>query len=269
MGLSIIIVNYNGEKYLENCIGSIQQTLSFNDYEIIIVDNASTDGSLVLLKKKFPFVKVLEQDVNLGFGKANNRGVKEAKYSNILLLNNDTILHDDISTLINQLEEDSSMGGITIKMVDGKGNYLINTGSFPKPLSLLRISNLKPKNKELISGKFISKRIETDWISGAFFLTRKNVWESVNGFDEDFFMYVEDVDMCKRIKDKGFKFYFYPDYSFTHFVGFSFNREIQLLKGYLLYSKKHFKGLGQILALVLIYINITYKKLKLMFLKNK
>lgn len=259
MKLSIIIVNYNGKHFLKDCFESIALHCSSMDFEIIVVDNNSTDGSQKYIKEQFPQVVLLDMNNNLGFGKANNTGVNQSKGENILLLNNDTILLDNLGEVIKEIEKEE-IGIIGVKMLNGYKTYTPSVGKFPKPLDLIQLSNLNESRKEFINGSFMSKSYEVDWVSGSFMLMKRKDWDKINGFDEDYFMYVEDVDLCKRMHNLGKKIVFITNISYIHFVGFNKSREIKLINGYKLYSSKHFNYIYSILAAICLKINYVYKK---------
>lgn len=259
MQLSIIIVNYNGKNFLKNCFESIILHCSSITYEIIVVDNNSSDGSQAYIKEEFPEVILFDMKENLGFGKANNFGVAHSKGDNILLLNNDTILLGSLATLIEEIEKED-IGIIGIKMLNGDKVYTSSVGKFPKPLDLLKLSNLNEKRKEFITGVFKEDKYKVDWVSGSFMMITRKDWESISGFDEDFFMYVEDVDLCKRMEKLGKKIIFISNINYVHFVGFNKSREVKLINGYKLYSQKHFNFINSTLAAICLKINYVYKK---------
>ncbi|MCI2228619.1 glycosyltransferase family 2 protein [Polaribacter sp. MSW13] len=257
--LSIVIVNYNGESYLEDCINSIYKYCSSIDFEIVIVDNKSTDNSVALLKNQYPEINLIESKDNLGFAGGNNLAVKKSLGENILLLNNDTILLQDISPAVKELKKKKT-GIVGIKMLNAKKEYLTSVGKFPNALSLLKFSWLEDKRQEFLIGDFSKERYLVDWVTGAFLLTTKKIWNQVKGLDEDYFMYVEDVDFCKKVSKLNYSVVFLPTLSYIHFVGFNKTREIKLIKGYNLYSSKHFNFVNSILAKICLKINYVYKK---------
>ncbi len=260
--LSIIIVNYNGKNFLKACIDSIDNYLQSIRYEVVIIDNNSTDDSVSFLKKNYPTLSLIENKRNVGFAAANNQGVRMAAGETLLLLNNDTVLMGDISEALRLLNEDDTIGAVGIKMLDGNKNYLPSFGKFPKPFNLLRISNLSYQFEEAQSGEFRSKDPrDVDWISGAFLLTKKRYWNTVGGLDEDYFMYVEDVDFCKKLQYIQLKSVFLPDPFFVHHVGFNSKREHLLIKGYSIYASKHFNTFEEKIAKLLLYINYAFKKI--------
>lgn len=257
--LSIIIVNYNGENYLENCINSIYTHCRNINFEIVITDNNSKDNSLSIIRNNYPEVILIESKENLGFAGGNNIAVKKSSGKNILLLNNDTVLQQNILPALNELNKDS-IGVVGIKMLDEKEEYLSSVGKFPNPLSLIKLSLLNDKRNDFVSGEFSKNLYNVDWLTGAFLLTKKALWDKVNGLDEDYFMYVEDVDFCKKISSLGYKIIFLSNISYIHFVGFNKSREIKLIEGYKLYSDKHFNFFNSILAKICLKINHVYKK---------
>ena len=146
-------------------------------------------------------------------------------------------------------------------MRDGNKQYVPSVGKFPSPLKMLKFSFLNERRLEFISGKFDSdKTYNVDWVSGAFMLMRKKDYDAVQGFDPDYFLYVEDVDLCKRMADAGKKCIFIPSLSYLHFVGFNKSREIFLIKGYQIYAGKHFFGLSRTIANVMLAINKMIKR---------
>jgi GT2 family glycosyltransferase len=259
--ISVIIVNFNGQEYFKNCLNSLFRSLTGISHEIIVVDNDSTDGSCNYLEESYPMVRIIRSKKNLGFGVGNNLGVSKAKGKAILLLNNDTILLDHLSTALKILYEDKNHGIITINMLNAQKNYISAVGRFPSPFRLIRISFLNYNREVFKSGRFDKKKYYVDWVTGAFMLMRKADYLKVNGFDPDYFMYVEDVDLCKKIKVLGKKRVFLPNLNYIHFVGFNKTREILLIKGYKTYASKHFNKWGNLIAKAALKINLTAKTL--------
>lgn len=258
--LSVIIVNYNGISFLEECFNSLENNLIGISYEIIVVDNDSQDESCNFIKNHFPKVKLIESNQNLGFGKANNLGVQNAIGETILLLNNDTILLDNLLPAIETLYSKPEIGIVAINMLDANKNFLSAVGRFPSPFKLIKISFLNDNRKVFKTGIFNEVLYEVDWVSGSFMLLKKADFEAVNGFDSDYFMYIEDVDLCKKLEKIGKKCVFRADLNYIHFVGFNKSREIKLIEGYKLYSDKHFNFFNSIFAKICLKINHVYKK---------
>lgn len=230
--ISVIIVNYNVKELLEQCIKSILSASQKLNVEIIVVDNNSFDGSIEHLKTKFPNqpkLKLIESPVNLGFAKANNLGVKEAAGEYLLILNPDTILQEDtLEKTLQFYKTTPGIGAMTCKLILPNGKLdLACRRSFPTPsvavYRILGLSRIFPKNR--MFGKYNltylneNETYEVDAIVGAFMLIKKDIYEKVKGFDEDYFMYGEDLDLCFRIKKEGYGIYYYPDTSIIHYKG--------------------------------------------------
>lgn len=230
--ISVIIVNYNVKELLAQCITSILSASKNLKVETIVIDNNSFDNSVENLKEKFstePNVKIIASPINLGFAKANNLGAKEAKGEYLLILNPDTILQED--TLDRSLafyKSQQGTGAMTCKLILPNGQLdLACRRSFPTPsvavYRILGLSRLFPNSKTF--GKYNltyldeNKTYEVDAIVGAFMLIKKNIYVEVNGFDEEYFMYGEDLDLCYQIKKAGYKIFYYPDTSIIHYKG--------------------------------------------------
>ena len=260
--LSIIIVNYNGQTFFEACFESIKQKLSDIDYEIVVLDNCSKDNSVAFIKEKYPEIVLIESKENLGFGKGNNEAVKHAKGQNILLLNNDTILLDRLDDALHLVNNNITIGAIGIKMLDRKKKYIYATGNFPNIINLFWMKRAFLINNEFRTGIFSKDIYEVDWLTGSFILMRKAIYEAISGFDEDYFLYVEDVDFSKRIEKLGLKRIFLTKFSYIHFVGFNKSKNPLLVKGYKTFISKHYKGFYKTVCFAALLINSSIKKLK-------
>ncbi len=260
--LSVIIVNYNGYKYLKECFDSLYEHLNTISFEIIVIDNNSHDDSCSYIKSNYPEIKLIESKINYGFGKGNNEAVKHASGNYLLLINNDTIVLDDLRPVLDYLKSDSSIGAIGINMFSGEKKYLPVCGNFPNIQNMFWMKKIQENKKEFVLGKFTKNEYEVDWLSGSFLMMPRKVYEEVNGFDEDYFLYVEDVDLSKRIADKGYKRIFLTEYRYIHFVGFNSSKKPLLVKGYETYISKHFKGINKIPILTSLKINKLVKKIK-------
>ncbi len=223
--LSIIIVNYNGMKFLEDCLNSIKHLVSV-PHEVIIVDNASTDKSCEYLERTFPETTLIKNEKNLGFSAGNNIGVKKALGEYVLLLNNDTLLRTDLKVAIDIFAKNEKLGVLGGRLFYGNGSLQfslgyehtpsriifswLGLGSFSKAPEIFKQVETNPKFYE-------GYQSGVDWVSGAFFFTRKSLWEELGGFDEKYFMYVEEVDFCKRVELNGNEVAFTPEVEVTHF----------------------------------------------------
>jgi len=255
--LSVIIVNYNVKYFLEQCLYSVWKASLKTEAEIIVVDNHSTDDSLCYLGPKFPQVKFIRNETNSGFGKACNRGLQEASGKYVLFLNPDTIVAEDsFSTCVCFFESHSDCGALGVKMIDGSGCFLKESKrAFPSPLtSLFKLSGLAhlfPKSKLFARYHlgYLDKEHnhEVDVLAGAFLMTTKEVLQKVGTFDEDFFMYGEDVDLSYRIQKAGYKNYYLAETSIIHFKGEStkrgsLNYVLMFYRAMSVFVKKHYGG---------------------------
>lgn len=255
--LSIIIVNFNVKAFLQNCLLSVRKSLEDIPSEIIVVDNASDDGSVEIIKKNFPDVKLIELSENLGFSKANNIGLKIAKGEYICLLNPDTIVEEDtFNTMIRFMESHPEAGMAGCKILNPDGTFqLACRRSFPTPwvafTKIFGLSALFPKSKLFARYNITyldeNQTYEVDAISGSFMFLRRDVYEKEGGLDESFFMYGEDLDWCFRIKEAGFKIYYVHSTKIIHFKGESTKRSnIDEVKHFYnamrLFVRKHFSG---------------------------
>jgi len=265
--LSIIIVNYNVKDFLENALISIKKAIADIKAEIFVVDNASEDGSVEMVRQKFPDVKLIVNDKNLGFARANNQALKLAKGKYILLINPDTIVQEDtFKVLISFLESHPECGMVGCKILNPDGTLqLACRRSFPTPwvafTKMAGLSALFPKSKIFARYNLTyldpDEITEVDAVSGSFMMIRREVYEQVGGLDEDFFMYGEDIDWCYKIKKAGWKIYYVPLTQIIHFKGESTKRsnidEIRVFYDAMrIFVKKHYKEfalLGLILKL--------------------
>jgi GT2 family glycosyltransferase len=228
MLLSVIIVNYNVKYFLEQCIHSVLRSSIASDIEIIVVDNLSTDGSLEYLIPRFPNVKFIANDANLGFSKANNIGIKQAQGKYILLLNPDTVVGEHVlENCCRFMDENQQAGAIGVKMIDGSGVFLPESKrGFPTPwvafCKIVRLNKLFPKSR--LFGRYHvrfldeNKINEVDVLVGAFMLLRKTALDKSGLLDETFFMYGEDIDLSYRIKTAGYKNFYLPE-RILHYKG--------------------------------------------------
>ena len=218
MDLSIIIVNYNVKEFLQNLLNSISKASSNISKEIIIVDNASDDGSVEMIREKFPSAQLISNNKNLGFGKANNQALKIAKGKCVLLINPDTVVSEDtFDKLIQFFENNPGAGLVGCKILNPDGSLqLACRRSFPGPWTsfckVTGLSNLFPNSKIFARYNLTylseDQTYEVDAISGSFMMMRKEVYDKVGGFDEEFFMYGEDLDLCYRIQIAGHKVFY-------------------------------------------------------------
>lgn len=280
MKLSIIIVNYNTYTLTKQTINSIIQKNHNFEYEILLVDNASSDGSIESLQKDFNnliskrILKVFINKSNLGFSKANNIGIREAKGMYILLLNSDTVIIEDcLKNCMFELDNNISIGALGCKVVlpDGKLDHACKRG-FPSPKAslyyLLKLHKINPVKYGQYDSLYLHEDEvgEIDCLTGAFMMIPKTVLNKVGLLDEDFFMYGEDIDLCYRIKEGGYKVLYYPKEKIIHHKGGSSKkRRTKIIYDFheamwIFYKKHYYKKYNFTISL-LVYIGIWAKYL--------
>ncbi len=255
--LSVIIVNFNVKYFLEQALYSVQEAIQNCNFdcEVFVVDNASEDLSMEMVKERFAWVKCIENEENVGFSVANNQAIQIAEGEYVLLLNPDTLVQEDtFQKVIDFMDEHPDAGGLGVKMIDGAGKYLPESKrGLPTPevafYKAFGFSSLFPKSKRF--GKYHLGYLdenevhEIDVLSGAFMLMRKSVLDEVGLLDETFFMYGEDIDLSYRITLGGYKNYYYPHTSIIHYKGEStkkgsLNYVRMFYKAMSIFAKKHF-----------------------------
>lgn len=232
--LSIIIVNYNVKQFLLNLVESIYKAVASIPFEILVVDNASEDGSIETLKSKYPEVHLIANKINVGFGAANNQAMQLAKGKYLLLLNPDTIVNEDtFAKMISFFNENKKVGIAGCKVLNADGTLqLACRRGFPGPWTsftkVIGLSQLFPKSKLFARYNLTyldeNKSYEVDAVSGAFMMIRKEVYDKIGGFDQQFFMYGEDLDLCYRTQKAGYKVFYVHTTEIIHYKGESTKR---------------------------------------------
>lgn len=290
MDLSIIIVNYNTKQLTLNCLQSVYESDTDYSYEVILIDNASKDGSVEAIRQTYSQVNLIANSENTGFSKANNQGIQVARGRYILLLNSDTVVQPDtFDTMIKFMDDHPEVGvsGCKVLLPDGTLDKACKRG-FPTPSAtfyyvsgLSRLFPHNPRFNVYHCGDINEDQPSPiDCLVGAFMMVRREVIDEVGVLDEDFFMYGEDVDWCYRIQQAGWVNYYYPKTHIIHFkrassrnkpykITYEFHRAI-----YVLYNKHYKKqypwwvntlmytGMGAKLAAALTlntFSKITYK----------
>ena len=230
MKLSVIIINYNVKYFLEVCLHSVKRAASEIDAEIIVVDNNSEDGSCQMVKEKFPSVVLIENKENRGFSKANNQGVDISHGKYILFLNPDTVMPEDflIKTL-SYIDNNNDVGALGPRLIDGKGQFAPDSKkSFPslsvaifKTTGINKIFSRSPYFNKYYSVHIAENQTAAvDVLSGCCMLVRRKAMEEAGGpFDEDYFMYCEDVDLSFRLGKAGYKNIYFPEAELIHYKG--------------------------------------------------
>lgn len=275
MKVSIIIVNYNVKYFLELCLHSVQQALQGIDAEIIVVDNNSSDGSEALVKEKFPEVIFIANKDNKGFSKANNQAYAIAKGEYILFLNPDTVLPEDFFTkTIDYLDAHPLVGGIGPRLIDGKGIFAPDAKkSFPTlSVALFKATGInKIFSRSAYFNRYYAVHIneqetaDVEVLSGCCMMMRKTAVDKAGGaFDEDYFMYFEDGDLCYRIRKAGFSNVYFPQTTVVHYKGESTKKAtLSYVKifneAFTIFARKHYGASNARLFLFFINIGVVLR----------
>lgn len=286
MVLSIIIVNYKTYKLTKQTIDAVVTKPHHFKYEILLIDNASMDGSIEQLEKDYEnlvaekTLKIYKNSENLGFAKANNIGMKEASGKYILLLNSDTVIMGDcLEKSIERIEQDERIGALGAKVVlsDGRLDHACKRG-FPTPAAslyyLMKLDKKNPKKYGQYDALWLDEdeEGEVDALMGAYMLMPRKVLNEVGLLDERFFMYGEDIDLCYRIKEAGYKILYYPSAKLVHYKGGSSKKKrtkviYDFHQAMWLFYKKHYLKKYNVFVSGIVYIGIWLKYL-LEIIKN-
>ena len=286
--ISIVIVNYNVKYFIRQCLQSIFKSQVDAELDVIVIDNNSKDGSVEMIRQEFPQVRLVDNKENVGFSKANNQGFEIARGDFILILNPDTIIEEStLQICLDYCYSNKDVGAIGVKMLDGSGQFLPESKrGFPTPLqSLFKLIGISKifKSSARFNGYYLGHLSEDethniDVLTGAFMFIPTPVIQAVSGFDEDYFMYGEDIELSFQIKALGKKIIYLPDSSIIHFKGESTKKSsIQYLKNFYgamaIYASKRHEGSGWIwnvilrlgifiTALVAVFRNVMQKILR-------
>ena len=263
MKLSVIILNYNVRYFLELCLKSVEKSLVGIDAEIIVVDNQSSDDSCQMVKELFPKVKLIENQTNDGFSKGNNLGVKQAQGDYLCILNPDTVVAEDtFSIVLDYAEAQTNLGIVGCRLIDGTGKFLPESKrNIPLPSVALKklLGNPIAYYANQI-GEFETGEVPV--FVGAFMLIKKDVYKEVGGFDEDYFMYGEDVDLSYRVLNAGYTNYYNGTTTIIHYKGESTLKDVKYAKRFYgamqIFYKKHFKSNPLFNAVVWLGIRAAY-----------
>ena len=253
MQLSVVILNYNVRYFLELCVLSVQKSLENVDAEIIVVDNNSQDDSCEMIKRRFPNVKLIENKENSGFPKGNNIGVAAAKGEFICILNPDTVVAEDTFTKVLAFaKKQKELGIVGVKLIDGTGNFLPESKrGIPTPfVAFTKITGLY-KFFPKIFGEYYAQHLsenetgKVDILVGAFMLMKRDLYNEIGGFDENCFMYSDDIDLSYLALKKGKSNYYFHETSVVHYKGESTVKDETYMKRFQeamnFFYKKHFR----------------------------
>jgi len=283
MDLSIIIVNYNTRRLTLDCLHSVYASVTGYTYEVLLIDNNSSDDSVSSIRNEFPQVGLIENKENAGFSRANNQGIRLARGQYILLLNSDTIVEPDtFQIMLDYMNRHPEIGAAGCKVVlpDGSLDKACKRG-FPTPSAsfyyAFGFSKLFPDrprfNQYQLGYLNPDEEYEVDCLVGAFMMVRRKTIEEVGMLDEEFFMYGEDVDWCYRIKEAGWQIYYYPRTKIIHYKGASSRRKpykiiYEFHRAMILFHRKHYKRNYSFVTNAAVYMGVAVK-FGLALLKNK
>ena len=226
--VSVVIVSFNTRELLRECINTLDRESSGVTYETIVVDNASRDGSADMVAADFPNVRLVRSDKNLGFAAANNLGFAEAGGKYVVLLNSDAFLkHDALRISVERMNKSPQVGLAGAQLISRDGSWQPSARKFPSLLNdFLTLSGLAARYPHSrLFGRFDrtwadpKEPAEIDWVPGAYSIVRRDLLMKLGGFDERFFLYYEEVDLCRRIKQAGYQVWYWPDVIVIHLGG--------------------------------------------------
>jgi GT2 family glycosyltransferase len=255
MQLSVIILNYNVRYFLELCVISVQKAIQDLDAEIIVIDNNSSDDSCAMMKQRFPNIRLIENKENSGFPKGNNIAVKEAKGDYICILNPDTVVAEDtFKKVLAFAEKQSDLGIVGCKLIDGTGNFLPESKrGIPTPwVAFTKIFGLyKWFPKSSLFNKYYAQHLDenqtgkVDILVGAFMVMERELYNQLEGFDENCFMYADDIDLSYRALLLQKQNFYFPETTVIHYKGESTVKDATYMKHFRdflnFFYRKHFK----------------------------
>ncbi|MBK8550802.1 MAG: glycosyltransferase family 2 protein [Ignavibacteria bacterium] len=267
--ISVIIINYKQKKFTESCVASVYDNIKSTSFEVIVINNSPEDD-LSGLEKTYEELKVVS-NVNKGFSQANNLGAKHSKGDYLFFLNADTVIRSDFTKEFLSMFGSKEFGAVGLKLYNEDGTFQLSTGKeinfFNEIKNKEDEQRFRERDNEFIGSKEkeFDKVTEADWVTGAAMIIRKVVYEKAGGFDESYFLYYEDADICKRLQKEGLKNYFYPDSDIVHLKGENENPEFRTDTYYyskesqLNYYKKHNGVIDNVLLRSYLLIKFTLK----------
>ncbi len=266
---SIIIINYRQKELTQNCVSSVYAKISASTFEVIVINNSPEDD-LSRIEKEYENVKIIPNS-NRGFSQANNLGAKNAEGEYLLFLNADTLLNSDFTGKFLSGFADKKFGAAGLKLYNQDGTFQLSNGldvNFSNEMKNKK-SEVKFRKRNIAfigqKEKELSEITESDWVTGAAMIIRKKIFELCGGFDERFFLYYEDADLCKRMKDAGYKNYFYPFSDIVHLKGenagvdFTTMNYFNSKRSQILYYKKHNGIIQNILLHSYLFLKFSVK----------
>lgn len=260
--LSVILVSYNDRLHLELCLDSLAEAVRDLETEVVVVDNRSSDGSPELVRKKFPGVRLIENSQNVGFAKACNQGLSQTGGPIVLFLNTDTTVSaETLDLLLEEIRDNPGLGAVGPALETGKGSYQVSFGK--------RVDFFSAFIQKAVLNPYFTRKLKTDkkkrevgWLSAACLMIRREALEEAGFFDEHFFLYFEDIDLCYRIREKSWKLIFFPRAEMTHIGGTS-TSSVKTLSRYhyrksqIYFYRKHNSGVSLFLLRLYLWLAFT------------
>lgn len=270
--ISIVIVSYNVSKLLDECLQSVARSLRGIDGEVFVVDNHSKDNTLTMLKEKHPEVRVIANEVNVGFSRANNQAIRLSEAEYVLLLNPDTVVYENtLHGVLDFMDQHPQAGGAGVRMLTREGHRAPESRrSIPTPwVAMLKM--LGATRRYYMSHLSWDEPGQIEAVSGAFFLVRRKALDQVGLLDEDYFMYGEDIDLSYRLLKGGWQNWYLP-YDIIHYKGestqkSSFRYVHTFYQAMLIFFRKHYGHLSFFLSLpikVAIYFRASLALIQMM-----
>jgi GT2 family glycosyltransferase len=255
--LSVCIVNWNTRQDLEEALRSVLESNPDLDIEVIVLDNASRDGSADMVGERFPAVTLIQSPDNVGFARGYNRAAGEARGRCLLILNPDTVVQPHaLARLVEFMDSHPDAGAAGSRLLNSDGSLQFSCRRFPTPMAaVLRntvFGRMLPRNSftrdYLMQDRDHSSTQQVDWVSGAAMCIRREAWDQVGGFDEGYFMYAEDMDLCLRLQQAGWRICYVPEAVIVHRIGRSSDQRplamvIQFHRSMARFYRKHYARL--------------------------
>lgn len=266
--LSVVVVNWNTEELLAQCLRSVYETADSVVVEVLVVDNGSTDGSVEMVRREFPLVRLIENVENVGFARANNQAMEVSYGRYVLLLNSDAALRPGaLQTMCRFMDQHSEVGIVGGKLLNPDGSFQASYMDFPaiwdEVLLLTKLYRLfRPPSFPSHSLSESQEVREADWVPGACLMIRQEALEHVGGLDEDYFMYSEEVDWCWRVRQAGWKIFYLPGAKVLHWGGQSIglvpvHKRSRVYRGKLLFFRKNRgRGYAALFRLILLFSTV-------------
>jgi len=281
MKTTVAIVNYNTKDFLDKCLSSIYRFDSKYDFKVIVIDNNSDDGSVKMVRNNYPYVKLVVNSKNIGYTAAANQAIKQTDSDFLILLNSDTeVFEGSIDRIIEYLKNNTKVGVVGPKTIDSSGNAHLSCRRFPsfKEAAMhVLVGIFWPRNPYTRRYKMMdfdhNKEVKIDWVSGACMGLRREALDEVGLFDERYYMYVEDLDLCKRMWNAGWEVRYFPGATVVHYIGGSTKGTgvklfYQQQKSVFRYFLKNHGSSWRVILIPLLVIALGFRVLVFFIIKN-